>query len=187
MRKKSKFQNPNFKFKIRNPRSVICNSQAGLTLIEVLIALTVLAIGLLGVALMQVSSISGNSFSREMGVATTLGQDMVEKLITLDYTASTRDAALNAGNHPTTSDVTANLAPAVFGNAANRVDERGLWAARATTLGTSAGNLIYTRTWAVTDNSPATNMLNIAVTVSWTEGGTSSLRSITITGIKVRS
>ena len=189
MRVNSKIKNQ--KSKLRN--SVHCSlftvhKQKGFTLIEVLIALTILAIGLLGVALMQVTSISGNTFSREMSVATELGQDMLEQLRTLQYTSSTTDNALLGGNHPDNTDVAANLAPAVFGNIDNIIDERGLWPARAIALGTSAGPVLYTRIWTVTNDTPAANMKAIDVRVSWTEkGAASTTRSITITGVKVRS
>ena len=154
----------------------VLNSKKGFTLIEVLIALTILAIGLLGVALMQVTSISGNTFSREMSVATELGQDMLEQLRTLRYTSSTTDNALLGGNHPDNTDVADGLAVGV-GNA-NIIDERGL----------TVGPLIYTRTWRVTDGTPAANMKAIDVTVTWTEkGAAATIRSITITGVKVMS
>ena len=167
--------------------SLITN-KAGFTLIEALIAVLILAIGLLGVALMQVTTITGNTFSREMSTATTLGQDMLEKLISFDYTATTEDTALIAGPpHPTGADVAANLAPALAGNANNIIDERGLWPGVTPT----AGPLLYTRTWTVTDGIDAApcplpgDMKCISITVIWNEQGTVP-RSITIQGVKVR-
>jgi hypothetical protein len=118
---------------------------------------------------------------------------MLEKLRTYEYTSTNTDnaligAAFPGTNHPTVADVAANLAPAVFGNIDNIIDERGLWPARAIALGTSAGPVLYTRIWTVTNDTPAANMKAIDVRVSWTEkGAASTTRSITITGVKVRS
>lgn len=133
------------------------HGQKGLTLVEVLVAVTILTIGLLGVALMQVMSITGNTFSKEMEVATGLSQDMMERLKGMDY----NDPALRGGvNHPTQADVANGLAPAPVGDANNLIDERGQW-------GANAGLRIYTRTWNIVDNSPAPGMKSITVTVSW--------------------
>jgi type IV pilus assembly protein PilV len=171
--KNSKFQIPNSKLR----KFSICNSQAGLTLVEVLVALTILSVGLLGVALMQITSISGNTFSREMAVATELGQDMLEKLNALSYEDTAITGSASPGTaHPTATDVSNGLAVGAGTN--NIIDERGL----------TVGPTIYTRTWNVIDNAPATNMKTITVTVSWTEkGATLTTRSITIIGVKVQS
>jgi type IV pilus assembly protein PilV len=158
------------------------NSQKGLTLIEVLVALTILAIGLLGVALMQVSSISGNVYSKEMAIATELGQDMIEKLKTSTYTSTVVDSTLTAGAHTNAELSNANGNPQP-----NPIDGRGM----STNLaGASVPLLLYTRIWNVTDNGlgTGTNMKTIVVTVSWAEKGNAlNTRSIQIRGVKVRN
>ncbi len=163
-------------------------SQAGFTLVEVLVALTILVIGLLGVALLQVVSIQGNTFSREMAVATALGQDMLEKLKTLQWTELNVDPALTPGDHPAGGDINRDLDGdgnppflAVAAGTDNVVDERGLGPADV-----GSGPALYTRTWTITDDLPALNMKTIEVTVSWREKGTTE-RSVTISGVKVCS
>lgn len=52
----------------------------GFTLIEVIIAMTVMLIGMLGVMGMQYYAIAGNASSRELRAATTLSTDMMEQL-----------------------------------------------------------------------------------------------------------
>lgn len=50
----------------------------GFTLIEVLIAIVILSVGLLGMASLTVGIIKGNKFSNEVTMATTLAQDKME-------------------------------------------------------------------------------------------------------------
>jgi len=59
--------------------------EKGLTLIEVMVAIVVLAIGLIGVAMMQYMAVAGNSFGREMQIATELGQERLEMIKATAY------------------------------------------------------------------------------------------------------
>lgn len=52
----------------------------GFTLIEVLIAVVLVAIGLLAVAGLQTTAIRGNSFARQTTLATQLAEEMVERI-----------------------------------------------------------------------------------------------------------
>lgn len=54
--------------------------EGGFTLLEVMIALVVLAIGLLGLASLQIMAIKGNSYGQQMTVASTLAQSQLEQL-----------------------------------------------------------------------------------------------------------
>lgn len=61
------------------------NSTEGFSLVEVMIALVVLLIGMLGIMGMQYYAVSGNATSRELRMATNLGQDMIESLKSTPY------------------------------------------------------------------------------------------------------
>jgi type IV pilus assembly protein PilV len=52
----------------------------GFTLLEVMITLVIFAIGLLGLAGMQIVAIKGNSFGQQMTVASTMAQNQLEAL-----------------------------------------------------------------------------------------------------------
>ena len=57
----------------------------GFSLIEVLIALVILAVGLLGLALFQTTAIKGNAISSKWTVATELAQDRLERFRHVDW------------------------------------------------------------------------------------------------------
>lgn len=63
----------------------IPESQGGFSLLEVLIALTVLAVGLLGLALFQATAIQGNASASDTVAATYYGQDQMERLQIVPY------------------------------------------------------------------------------------------------------
>lgn len=73
----------------------INKKQSGFTLIEVMIALVILAAGLLALATMQIVSIRSNAFSSEMTYSTMLAQQRLEILKNLPF----NDGALADGDH----------------------------------------------------------------------------------------
>jgi type IV pilus assembly protein PilV len=157
-----------------NLKFLIFNSHTGFTLMETLIAVSVLTIGLLGVTAMQLTSVSGNVFSNEMSVATELGQDLLEKLKASQYTSLVEDSKLTEGDH--TNDELGQPNP---------IDSRGL-------SGDDVPLRIYTRIWTVTDDGFGlnSNMKTITVTVSWVDKERQQLGlpapEIKISGIKPR-
>jgi type IV pilus assembly protein PilV len=70
-------------------------NEQGFTLLEVIIAISILSVGLLALASMQISSIRGNAFAGGVTEGATLAADRMEKLLVLPYTHSD----LSAGNH----------------------------------------------------------------------------------------
>lgn len=68
----------------------------GFTLVEVMVALTVLSIGLLAVAQMMPRATRGMNFSKKVSSGTFAADQVLENLRTL----AAGDAGLTAGNHP---------------------------------------------------------------------------------------
>jgi len=73
----------------------------GFTLIEVLIGLIILAIGILAIAGLQITSIVGTSFSNNLTQASVLAQDRLEFLKGLPL----NDARLDTGTYNDPSDI----------------------------------------------------------------------------------
>jgi len=79
------------------------HNQNGFTLLEILLAITIFAIGLLAVAAMQVSAIHGNKLGNEWTQATSLAQQQLEALKSGDITTATYTAGVyNDANNPMT-------------------------------------------------------------------------------------
>ena len=57
----------------------LCVKNDGFSLIEVLISLTILAVGLLGLALLQTTAVKGNEIAHKSTVAHELAQDTLER------------------------------------------------------------------------------------------------------------
>ena len=91
-------------------------NKKGFTLIEVLVGLVILAIGLLAIAGLQVTSVRGNFFSNYLTQASYAGQDRLEFLDNLSYTSN----ELLAGNH---NDPSTTISGVVFNRSYTVVDD----------------------------------------------------------------
>jgi type IV pilus assembly protein PilV len=71
------------------------NNTGGYTLIELLIAIAIFSIGILGVYAMQIKSVKENAVGRDVTEKATWAMDRIEELIALPYD----DADLAVGDH----------------------------------------------------------------------------------------
>ncbi len=105
-----------------NPRNQLLGkrrlkvNQKGFTLIEVLIGLVLLAIGLLAIAGMQMTSVKGNFFSHYLTQANYAGQDRLEFLDNIPFDRN----ELLAGNH---NDAPKTIAGIVFNRSYTVADD----------------------------------------------------------------
>ena len=90
---------------IKTCKKNIYKKQSGFTLIEVMIALVILAVGLLALMTMQIVSIKANAFSSEMTYAAMLGQRELENVRNMNYDNVTALARTTFDVDPTTKGV----------------------------------------------------------------------------------
>jgi len=96
---------------VRAARISGSRSEEGFSLIEVLISLTILAVGLLSLALLQVTAIKGNAGASKSSIAMDLAQAKLELFRRDAWTAidnSTNTTFTSAGTTPTYANVPAN-------------------------------------------------------------------------------
>lgn len=137
-------------------------NEKGFSLLEVMIALVILAIGLLGLSQMQVMGIDGNARGNKLTTATTAAQDAMEKLMNLDSSAlPSVDAAGNFDNDFP-----------VYNNGSAVIQK--------TFMGVN-----YTRNYMIDVDYPIADTATIAVTVNWTDQG-GNLHSVSETSVRRR-
>lgn len=125
-------------------------TENGISLIEVLAAVTVFALVAAGAAAGTIATIRGNATSRGVSEATALIHDKIEQLRALDPTGNPADLASGVHNDP--------LNP-------------------MNALGQAGGT--YSRSWTVVRNSPRQGLAEVTLTVSWTDSRPRTLKSAT--------
>ncbi len=113
----------------------------GISLIEVMVALAVLGFGMLGVAAVQLSALRGSAQSRERALAHELAQQQLETFQGMSRTSleTIRAAGVNDPLNPIDPDPN------------------------------DAQLMSFTRTWAITPDTPEQDVYTIMVTVGWTD------------------
>ena len=134
--------------------SLTRHNQAGFSLIEVLIALTVFSIGILAVASMQTTATGGNAKARYISEATGWAVDRMEVLLNLDYNDPLLDDA--AGTNGGTAGLDDGL---------KLPDDT--WKTGAVSDGSATStDGSYTIAWNVAADSPVPSTKTIRVIVS---------------------
>ncbi|MFA6147171.1 MAG: type IV pilus modification protein PilV [bacterium] len=124
--------------------------EAGFSLIEVLVALVILAVGLLSLALLQTTVIKGNAIASKSTVATQVAQDKLEWFRNQPWAGITSSNAGTISDNATAAAVYATL-PANPGGDSVLV-----------------GGATFYRVWAVTPNA-ANTLRTVTVWACWAD------------------
>ena len=116
------------------------HQQHGFTLIEMLIALVVLSIGMLGTSRLTVSTVSVHTATERLAKASALLQDSLERIKKSGYGST---------------------------NPGTVTDSYGSMSSYSTYGGTTFNYSTYKRVTSIAANTPATNMKTVTVTVFW--------------------
>lgn len=148
-------------------------NQAGFSLVEVLVAVSILAVGMLAVAQMQITSIKGIDKSDESAIALNLAQREMERIINMDYSDSrlsdTNDEDLYSTANTDYQDCVDSTGATVVPGG-NCLDDTALY------------NLIYNLENNTTVVAPAifpTNYKEVVVMVQWQRKGKTYTRTLT--------
>jgi type IV pilus assembly protein PilV len=134
------------------------SEQQGFSLVEMMIAVCIMAIAFAGLATMEIACINGNSIASNVTMGITLAQDKMEELNSVDFN-DPRVADVNTGNN---ADLR-NDANIDFSEI--DIDEQG-----------DPGGM-YDRIWNIADDTPSDGQKTIVVIVTWKN------HSVTVTSV----
>ena len=138
------------------------SKEAGYTLTEVLIAITILAFGLMAVATMQVTAIKTNAIASGMSQGLNLAQAKMEELMNMPYAHTDLSDVDGDGTDQDTDNDGEDDDGNNFG-----LDDTGTDSDH-NPLGTAG---TYTVSWNVAIDEPVADSKTIRVIVTWTEKG----------------
>ena len=124
------------------------SEEKGFSLVEMMVAVCIMAIAFAGLATMEVACINGNSIASNVTMGITLAQDKMEELNSVDYN-DPRVADVNASNNGDLRNTT-NIDFSELD-----IDEEG-----------NPGGM-YTRIWNIADDVPTAGQKTIVVLVTW--------------------
>ena len=130
--------------------------QAGLTLLEVLFAMVILGVGILSIALAQISSLKVSSKSRSLSQAMYLAQEQLDLFMTMP------------GTDPTFATPVTDQADPGGPIDVNPGD---------------ADQTTFTRTWTIQPSTPAIGLARITVDIRW-DAASGATHRIELQGIK---
>ena len=128
-------------------KNIVGQDEAGLTLMEVMIALAIFSVGFLAVSSMQITAINKNAKSRNSTTVINIAKDRAEELMSLRFDHD----LLRPGVHPDDYGDFTQANDNIDNDEDGQIDEAG-----------ETGHI--TISWTVTDNTPLPGTKSVRVT-----------------------
>ena len=143
----------------------IISQQVGFTLIEVMVALAIFVLGIVGCYTLQVNSSLSSSMSNTVGTASTWAQYMAEDLLARQYADdnNTRTDAFLKNVHSSSGASADGLTDVDAAVAGTSDGVRYVYADGS--IGTAAANAIYSIFWNIVDRRPMPSVKQIRIIV----------------------
>lgn len=151
--------------------SIKFNKKSGFTLIEILIAMFILSVGIMGVTGMFTTSMKAGVLGRNATVGNRLAQNLMEQVKTQTFSSALADMCTSTGilNCITTPDTTTYVAGDTDTGAGTFTEASG---------GINVAS--YSVTLQQVENTPITGLNTVTVTVAWSDAfGAHTTRLIT--------
>ncbi len=143
-------------FKRFFPRSA---GQRGFGLIELMIAMVILAVGILGITKLQMQSSFGNAGSRNTSAAVNLARSKLESLKRVGSYSIQEGVVVQLQDQNSSTALDDWTTPDFTEGPMNEAED------------SSSFGKIFTRMWNIADNTPMANFKTIRVRVAWTQNG----------------
>lgn len=140
----------------------VLKCQNGFTLIEVMIAIALLSIGILGMATMQITSMKGNNIAGQLTEGSIWAMNRLEQIMALSYD----DPKISAGTNQPAAD-----SDGLDNDNDGQIDEAG-----------ESGNISIQ--WQVVDDYPIIDTKKIEITV--TQGTGSAQKTVSLISYKMK-
>lgn len=149
----------------------------GFTLVEIMIAMFILTIGIMGVTGMFLTTIKGNAFARNTSIANRLAQNIMEQMKTQAVESALNDLCTDPPGTPPPDPPWLTCDKTVANTVTGKYQDSSIDMA----LGGDMNTTIYNVSVIQTPDSPISGVDTVSLTITWQDGyGSHTTRVVTL-------